>query len=146
MSSGAWSAVFAGIDIVVAGIAVFVAVRAAKGQNEAARQQLRAAAWNMIARFDETLREYGGERQWVKEQAPNQLEDQKTDSGKLDIVGYMGAFERLNELLETAPDIVSEKTAHAFYGPRLRVLLKRPRPENSSIAAQRAGCCSSSWH
>jgi hypothetical protein len=117
MSSEAWSAWAAGISAAAA--IVVVAWRIAKAQQKTARQQLRATAWSMIAQFDDTLRMYDAERKWVKEQARKSAEDQqKTDSDQLDIAGYMGVFERLNELLGTGPDFVSEKTAHAFYGER----------------------------
>ena len=131
MSSEAWSACAAGISAAAAIVAVVAAWRIAKAQQKTARQQLRATAWSMIAQFDDTLRMYDAERKWVKEQARKSDEDQqKTDSDQLDIAGYMGIFERLNELLGTGPDFVSEKTAHAFYGSRLRLLLKTTRVRN----------------
>ncbi len=144
MSSAAWSALAAAISCVVAIAALVVArqqvalgkqqvatgeqqARIAEAQQEAARQQLRATAWNMIAQLDTILRQYDAERRWVKEQAEKPAGKQEAGRDQHDITGYMGVFERLNELLETGPRFVSEKTAYALYGSRLRELLKTAR-------------------
>jgi hypothetical protein len=144
MSSAAWSAVAAGISALIALFALFVArrqvdigkqqvatgeqqVTIAQAQQEVASQQMRATAWSMITQLDATLREYRDEREWVSDQATKQAENQQSNKDDHDIAGYMGVFERLNELLGTGPDFVSEETAHAFYGPRIRLLLKTAR-------------------
>jgi hypothetical protein len=81
----------------------------------------------MIAQLDAILRQYDAERRWVKEQAEKPAKDQETRRDQHDITGYMGVFERLNELLEAGSDFVSERTAYTFYGSRLRELLKTAR-------------------
>jgi hypothetical protein len=121
-------------SVVVAVVAVLVAVRTAKEQQVAARQQLRATAWGMIAQLDAIMREYGAERSWVNGQAKKPAETQQCGRDRdHDISGYMGVFERLDELLETG--LISDKVAHAFYGSRLRKLLKTIRARK--ILAQR---------
>jgi hypothetical protein len=101
--------------------------RMAEAQHKAAQQQLRATAWSMIAQLDATLRQYDAERRWVKDQAEKLAEDQDASRDQHDITGYMGVFERLNELLDTNPPLVSERTAYTFYSSRLRGLLKTKR-------------------
>ena len=121
-----WSALAAVSSVAVAIVAVVVAVRTAKEQQVAARQQFRATAWGMIAQLDAIMREYGAERRWVNEQAKKPAKTQQRHLDRdHDISGYMGAFERLDELLETG--LISDIVAHAFYGPRLRELLKTTR-------------------
>jgi len=156
VSPEAWSAVAAGISALVALVAAVAAwrqvgvsgkqitlgelqitlgeqqVAVAEAEKEAAQQQVRASSWNMIAQLDATLRGYEAERKWVNEQAKKPLGNQQLrDQSGLNrhrINGYMGVFERLEELLETG--LVGEKTAHTFYGSRLRALLKTARARN----------------
>lgn len=110
-------------------------VKVGELQAEAARQQLRATAWDLIVQFDATLREYRNEREWVNAQAkikPLAKQEQNKKAGDdHDIAGYMGIFERLSKFMEIGPDFVPEETAHAFYGPRIRKLLKTARARNT---------------
>jgi len=82
----------------------------------------------MIAQLDAIMREHGAERRWVNEQAKKPAETQQSGLDDHDISGYMGVFERLDELLETG--LISERAAHAFYGSRLRKLLETIRARN----------------